>query len=142
MSTGKSHDVVLEQRTDIKILMPILKEMAMRNESGIAINLIGPIYVNNSPTDNSFPPLEKIEGADVQFLRSGESTSVELTDKLVKKFDKLYDELPHPKLDAALRLVAEIAYGRTGDVKSVAGELRCSQYKARTLLVKYGVITS
>jgi hypothetical protein len=144
MSTSKSHDVVLEQRADIKILMPVLKEMALRNESGVSINLIGPIYVNNSPNDNNFPAVEKLEKTEeVKALRAGDSTGIELPDKVIRKFDKtIYDDLPHPKLDAALRLVAQTAYGRTGDVRKVASELRCSQYTARTLLVKYGVITS
>lgn len=149
MSTQKQHDVVLEQRSDIKILMPMLKEMAMRSDAGVNINLIGPIYVHNDKREEVELPMQprgEIEDASLMRSLLQESTenkdAVLIPDKLTRKFDKLFDEIPQPKLDATLRLVAVAAYQRTGDVKKVAAELRCSPYKARVLLVRYGVIES
>lgn len=145
MSTEK-RDVQMIQQADIKMLlnMPIIREFASREQSGgLTINTIGPIYVsntNNTEELNQPMPVHQLaEARKGPVLLRGVSSGIELPEKTVAAFEKVYDNLPTPKLDATVRLVVETAHRRDPSPKAIARELDCSHYKAKSLMDKYGL---
>lgn len=142
-----SANVVMEQRSDIRQIfqIPMIREMMKIEGSGVTVNMIGPIHIVNH--NQATGELEDT-GADaiICFPEQKEGplllrgvSSVELDDKTVKNFDRVYNSLPDPKLDATVRLVTEAAFKRTKNCKGVAAALDCSVYKAKSLMDKYGL---
>jgi len=139
-------DIVLEQRADIKQIfaVPFLRDLARNSaDGGIHIHMVGPIVVNNHSVSSPESELEPIKilsspAHEGPLLLRGVS-SVDVPEKTMKQFSKIYDGLPNPKLDATVRLVVETSFKKKGTAKGVAECLDCSVYKARSLMEKYGL---
>lgn len=146
MSTeNRRPDIVMTQSADIKTLfaVPFIKDLASRGD-GLHVNMIGPIVINQispsaeGPQQNDSPILIPAKEVKGPLLLKGVET-VDLSEKAMKQFKRVYDRLPDDKLNATVRLVVETAFQKTGTAKGVSEALNCSIYKARSLMEKYGI---
>ena len=154
MMTTTAKNVVMEQRADIRAIfaVPVIRDMIRSGEGGgIHVNMIGPIQIThaNGSKEHATGIIE-IDGVEVEalpaaqeqgplLLRGLPETVHPVDEKTMKKFEAIYDGLPEPKLDSAVRLVVETAHRKDSSPKSVAKALDCSIYKARSIMGKFGL---
>lgn len=157
MSTNQKN-VVMEQRADIRAFfaMPLIRDMVKSGEGGgIHVNMIGPIHITHeNGTEEHGAAVIEIEGVEVGALpvpqdkgplllrgieQGKASLAPQVDEKTMKKFEPIYEKLPEPKLDSAVRMVVEMAHRKDSSPQNVAKALNCSLYKAKSVMAKFGL---
>lgn len=154
MKSTAAKNVIMEQRAEIKSLIfgiPGLREVVKcGGGGGIHVYMIQ--NAHSDGTKDQDQGIIQAESGEVlalpspnerqhelMLLRNIKEDLPEIDESIIKKFEPIFAKLPEPKLESAVRLVAETAHRREGSVQGVAKALNCSVYKAKSVMAKFGL---
>jgi len=134
-------DVRMLQTADIKVLMPMVKEIVENSpsDSRLAVTMVGPIYIS-SDKSLSVTQEEKTHGRTMRDVSC--STGLAISQTALTRFKSLLNSLPEPRLDSLVQLAFTVAHEECKTIAAVGRKLNCDVNQSRHYCHRFGLVSS